>query len=454
MQSWHESWAREAYRVLKPGGHLLAFGGSRTYHRLVVAIEDAGFEIRDQLQWLYGQGFPKSHNLTGEWEGWGTALKPAHEPIVLARKPLIGTVAANVERHGTGALNIDGCRIEGNVEEMRGRSGVAQNGNRIYGEGVRNPTDDIWQPAHLGRWPANVLLDEEAAALLDAQSGSRGGGRATGRDDRPSRSRNGYGPGDEDGWKGAWHRSGEHYGDSGGASRFFYTAKSSRSERNAGLGSTCTVKYTFSSKESESCAATAHELQRVTSDIPTVRWRTDESGASITAQCPRDSLSTTLTAIRQITPSTISPSLTLSRTSASIAGANCETANGGSLVDSAESSSEPTTTSTSARTASPQHVSNAVSAVLSLIRDADAWKPDTNGHPCVKPVALMRWLVRLITPPGGTVLDPFMGSGTTGIACVHEHVAFIGIEQDAEYMEIARKRIAHARGPIFALAAD
>src|SRR5690606_15016987 len=105
-----ETW-EAALRVLKPGGHLLAFGGTRTYHRLACAIEAAGFEIRDCLVWLYANGFPKSRNLDGDWQGWGTALKPAHEPIVVARKPLIGTVAENVQQYGTGALNIDGCRI-------------------------------------------------------------------------------------------------------------------------------------------------------------------------------------------------------------------------------------------------------------------------------------------------------------------------------------------------------
>src|SRR5688500_4525271 len=119
-----DTW-RECLRVLKLGGHLLAFGGSRTYHRLACAVEDAGFEIRDQIMWLYGSGFPKSTNLGGDWDGWGTALKPAHEPIVVARKPLIGTVAANVLAHGSGALNIAGCRVGGNVDEMVGRSGAS-----------------------------------------------------------------------------------------------------------------------------------------------------------------------------------------------------------------------------------------------------------------------------------------------------------------------------------------
>lgn len=221
MQAWHEQWARAAYRVLKPGGHLLAFGGSRTYHRMACAVEDAGFEIRDQIMWLYGSGFPKSHDVSKaidkaagaerevvgpsayagrsrkgnipvgesdpnnkrlgpssesvvttpatdaarEWSGWGTALKPAHEPIVVARKPLIGTVAANVLKHGTGALNVDGCRV-----------GVYGGPARQNKPGaMRRPGTSFecrsWGTTELptGRWPANVILDEDAGAMLDEQ---------------------------------------------------------------------------------------------------------------------------------------------------------------------------------------------------------------------------------------------------------------------------------------------
>ncbi len=330
FQAWCELWAREAYRVLKPGGHLLAFGGSRTYHRLACAIEDAGFEIRDQLQYLYGSGFPKSHNLKGDWQGFGTALKPAHEPIVLARKPLTGTVAANVERHGTGALNIAGTRIGLDGAERHttaAKSGLGKNG--IYGASTIDevPTNDELPRYNLaGRWPANVLLDEDAAALLDAQSGA-----SVSRIGKPRKSAqpgNGYG----------MTHTGTEYADSGGASRFFYCAKASRSERNAGLDG-----------------------------MPEkmLRWSAGDQ-------------------------------------------------NPGSFQ------SEGTN------------------------------KHAANHHPTVKPIALMRWLVRLVTPPGGLVLDPFAGSGTTGIACVAEGFDFIGIEQDAEYLEIARRRIEWAQGSMFA----
>jgi len=324
--------------VLKPSGHLLSFGGTRTYHRMACAIEDAGFEVRDQLQWVYGSGFPKSvdiskaidkvagaertkiripacnvrnpksinggHGISGgdrpwmqealergyheadsaeavtpearQWNGWGTALKPANEPVCLARKPLAETtIAANVLKWGTGGLNISGCRIPVKADDMS------------------DPTDVV---PH-GRFPANILLDEEAAAMLDEQSGRLASGKApaTGFVRHSDKHRNTYGR-----FEG---QRAEHitlYGDSGGASRFFYVAKASKSERGTG-----------------------------------------------------------------------------------------------------------------------------------------------NTHPTVKPVKLMRYLARLITPPGGTVLDPFAGSGTTLLAAEQEGFDSIGIEMNPEYCEIIRKRMAH-----------
>ena len=329
-----KEWAEECLRVLKPGAHLLAFGGTRTHHRLAVAIEDAGFEIRDTVCWLYGSGFPKSLNLKDEWDGWGTALKPAHEPVVVARKPLIGTVAKNVLEHGTGALNIDATRIgtgEDKDDErwyawQRGES-VLQESKGMHSPGRVAPRPDV--PA--GRWPANVVLDEDAAKLLDEQTGERSGrpAKATMRGEI-------IGSGEPGMFVGSYATTG--YEDSGGASRFFYTAKASRAERNAGLDG-------FE--------------ERATSSMPGRRDAEDaewDTGHDVTSRF-----------------------VTQRR----------------------------------------------------------------NVHPTVKPVALMRWLVRLVTPPGGVVLDPFMGSGTTGIACAHEGFNFIGIEKDVEYADIAKARIAH-----------
>jgi DNA modification methylase len=371
---------REALRVAKPGAHLVAFGGTRTYHRLACAIEDAGWEIRDCLSWLYGSGFPKSHDvskaidkaagaerevvgerilsndirgnssngkgisgprknkepfvqvitaaatdLARQWHGWGTALKPAWEPIILARKPLAGTVAANVAQYGTGGINVDGCRIEGKLDGDPNRF-AKTNGGEFVAFSKSAPV-----VRSEGRWPANVCLDDEAAELLDAQSGERKSSFHSGpRGTRPR----GMGETGEHG--GDPMPNGPTYGDCGGASRFFYTAKASRREREAGLE------------------------------------RMPKKRAAM------------LNAMGDNPPESIDPV------------------------------SERFTTS-----------------------------PAANVHPTVKPIALMRWLCRLVTPPGGRILDPFTGSGSTGCAAVLEGFRFVGIEREAEYVEIAEKRIAH-----------
>lgn len=319
---------REVLRVLKPGGHVLAFGGTRTYHRLVVNIEDAGFEIRDQLQWIYGSGFPKSHNLKEEWQGWGTALKPANEPIVLARKPLSEkTVSANVLRWGTGAINVDESRV--GTEKRFNASATAKKGtfncsfeNKYSGQEVQ------------GRWPANILFDEAAAEMLDEQSVANGihsAGKA-----RPRQKHIGdFGIREH----GARERLADHRFDDSkiGASRFFYVAKASKSERNRGLEGM---------PESARHSGYGDGL----GNAPTV------DGVRHTAE--------------------------------------------------------------------------------------------KNFHPTVKPVKLMQYLIKLITPPSGTVLDPFMGSGSTGVAAFSLNFKFIGIELNPEYTEIAKKRIEHEQRSI------
>lgn len=310
------TWA-SALRLLKPGGHLVAFGGPRTYHRLACAIEDAGFEIRDCLMWIFGSGFPKSLNLHGEYEGWGTALKPAYEPIVLARKPLIGTVAGNVEAYGAGALNIDGTRI--GTEPLTAHGGGI-NEERLYGGGSGIPTMAAGSNPHVGRWPANVLLDEDAADLLDAQSGQTTGRSHVLRRGATTGAGMGYGS------SAAGDVLNATIGDSGGASRFFYTAKASRTEREAML---------------EDMEPTRRSDGRE-KDIENPRLRTNAR---------------------------------------------------------------------------------------------------RNDHPTVKPVDLMRWLCRLITPPGGLILDPFMGSGSTGMAALDAGFRFRGIDQDEHYVDLARRRI-------------
>ncbi len=325
---------REVLRVLKPGAHLLAFGGSRTYHRLACAIEDAGFDIRDQIMWIYGSGFPKSRNLDGEWEGWGTALKPAHEPIVMARKPLSGTVASNVLQHSTGALNIDACRIPGD-------GGLSREGedsqNRRYTEaGATNfaatPGPRGGDP--MGRWPANVIHDgsNDVVALFPRDAGAAAPVRGT----EPSVASNGHVTGERARVTGAFH------GDVGSAARFFYCAKAGREDRDDGLDG--------------------------------VQARKQDEG----------------------------------RKAGNPGGDN------------------------------PRN------------RGVHERK---NFHPTVKPLDLMRYLCRMVTPRGGVILDHFMGSGSTGRAALIEQFQFIGIDISPEYADLARRRIQGTVPPLFAGAA-
>ena len=314
-----EVWA-ECLRVLKPGGHLLAFAGTRTQHRMAVRIEDAGFEIRDMIAWVYGSGFPKSHN--GEWGG--TALKPALEPITMARKPLIGTVAANVAAHGTGGLNIDGCRVPIDQDADASQLRTMQRSKRDADDGwgmssVHGDTPSVVRTD--GRWPANLIHDgsTDVVSLFPQSAGQQGDVRGT----EPSSVTNGiYGD-----FAGRFASPARN--DTGSAARFFYCAKASRADRNDGV----------------------EHL-----DKKPLNW---SSG----------------------------------------------TQNQGSFQ------SEGTD------------------------------KSSQNNHPTVKPTDLMAYLCRLVTPAGGIVLDPFMGSGSTGRAAGVEQFKFVGIEINPDYFEIACRRI-------------
>jgi DNA modification methylase len=495
-------WAA-ALRVAKPGAHLVAFGGTRTFHRLACAIEDAGWEIRDTLMWVYGSGFPKSLDVskamdkaagaerevigvngnvqraariverTGggeigfgagsldarltapatdaakQWAGWGTALKPAAEIWWLARKPLAGTVAQTVARYGTGGLNIEKCRVSGD-----GLHPVTQGlSTRIYGggAGLRNEPGAYEVPS--GRWPANVVLSHSdcngtcapdcAVRLLDEQSGER---RSPQHYERGTNAR---GPlfGIEGG-------KAPGYGDTGGASRFMYCAKASKAERWEYLSCDCEAPIFpawVNAVQSRNGQTASTSRGRATSGATLTDGSASPmspSGSASTGASPLGSKSITSTETSRTTDWTTSASSVPPSTSASIPDASCAATAGGSRAASAASSSpSDPTTGTSPQTATR---SMGVAVPATSLRSSEpsncgnCGKPlQRAGHPTVKPLALMRWLCRLVTPPGGTILDPFCGSGSTGCAAALEGFRFLGIEREAEYVAIAERRIAH-----------
>jgi DNA modification methylase len=396
-----ELW-KEALRVLKPGGHLLAFGSTRTYHRMTCAIEDAGLEIRDCIQWIYGSGFPKSMDISKaidkaagaerevvgrryaadgtpiggranavcnegwqrpwkdkpleeqgqawitapateaakQWQGWGTALKPANEPIVVARKPIEGTVAENVLKWGTGGINIDGCRVPFEDSQNAATNPLyrKQNGyktmcgNDNEGTSFKLKSEPMEMNINtLGRWPANVILDEEAAVELDRQSGALKSGSNN------IRRQEGFFV--EHGGLGQAGDIQVSYGDMGGASRFFYCAKPSQGERNFGCED--------------------------------MEGRYMDEG----------------------------------REAGSVGGSNP--------------------------------------------RNRGAERARKNFHPTVKPLKLIEYLITLVTPKGGICLDPFEGSGTHQRACIALGFNYIGFEIDPQYFEIAEKRASNVQLKMF-----
>jgi site-specific DNA-methyltransferase (adenine-specific) len=438
----------EALRVAKPGAHLLAFGGTRTFHRLACAIEDAGWEIRDCLMWLYGSGFPKSHNLDGERKGWGTALKPAWEPIIMARKPLVGTVAANMTWYGTGALNVDGCRVGvfggTRAGEPRGNGDVP-----MFGTG--SVRDCKVESINAGRWPANVVHDgseevvgrfpdADGMAVNDVHRRGATTGRGLGyNSSSPSTPAESVG-----------------YGDSGSASRFFKEAK--WTAEDVSVAEQTSFLPSQLGDSAQSIAATAPE--------PTGSPVTPDStaGSSTSTQPLSNAGADGPESIGTI-PTTPSPSTSCGfahrATDANISQDDAvRAAEGGAPVSGTRFLYCPKA-SRGERNAGLDGMAEGrndfqrESCGMSKGRNERNGGPPTphtplrNHHPTVKPVALMQWLCRLVTPPAGVILDPFMGSGSTGIAADREGCSFIGFDLSPEYVEIARRRIA-ADCPLFA----
>lgn len=500
---------QEVLRVCKPGAMLLAFGGTRTFHRLTCAIEDAGWEIRDVMMWLYGSGFPKSHNLAvafdkqngmphrgigfttagytpsatvpggahgphspssdmGKvWQGYGTALKPAWEPIILAMKPLDGTFAQNAERWGVAGLNIEGGRIG----TESGLQRPQRNGKGVSGgwAGYSQPTGMYGTQDGSGRWPANLILDEDAAKALDEQSGETGTGKRTERMTPANRA------GTYSGFEmcsGAVNAP-NTYPDTGGASRFFYVAKASRAEREAGLDvslswldsieliwdnnstSTLTEVLLWGSQGQNQSTVWSGEVSRVRGISGDTRQEQDgnvlpmsSNGNGTTGLYLMAIRFTTSTGTRQTIESTILNSLTPSRTSGSTEDAiRTLRAYGLNPAESVAFTNLLKQISTGGGMVFPRGASNAARKTQPSTSARDVMLQGARGniHSTVKPVTLMRYLCKLTaTPTGGVVLDPFMGSGTTGIAAIYEGRSFIGIEKEAEYLDIARRRIAYA----------
>lgn len=446
-----ETWAA-VLRVLKPGAHLVAFGAPKNYHRLACAIEDAGFEVRDSLMWIFGSGFPKSHNLDGDREGWGTALKPAYEPIILARKPLIGTVAQNVMKHGTGAINIDATRIH--ADDAQGGAYIVR---RLKPGATLDKTGGNWRPEEggvdyygemkPGRWPANVVhdgSDEVLAGFPITTSGTGAVKKAT----AAGHQNNAYGK--ESCPVGTPNIE---YGDTGSAARFFAafpfvptregaygegwskqspasTAEPPSSPQRASAASALALAANSALPEGLCCTSVSPELS--TSETASELSRIGESVTQ---------------AIQSIGPRFWLASeplrLSLTCSHANVAAVHEPTGITTITVShwKSDGSAAPVTFSITPQNSEHGARDLRLDSRFKYCAKASAKDRAGSKHPTVKPIALMRWLCRLITPPGGTILDPFAGTGTTGQAAQEEGFGAVLIEREAEYQADIRRRL-------------
>jgi DNA modification methylase len=476
-----EIWA-ECLRVLKPGGHLLAFAGTRTQHRMAVRIEDAGFEIRDLIMYCYGSGFPKSMDISKQldrmagaerevvgrnpndrdansaidfngkgngfitapatpeaqqWAGWGTALKPALEPITMARKPLEGTVAANVLAHGTGGINVDGCRVGTEARPVMVRTETVVSATSMSGQSTGATSSGELTTS--GRWPANLIHDgsDEVVGLFPQTVGKIGMVGNTGGNNRI------YGKlgRQEDRQPGTT--------DTGSAARFF---KQCKGYTKAWPNLTPEPANTAGSSFSPSRQFVAFALSDAATwalPVGSCNSLSLAPSTSATANELRQLSESVITAIQSIAPKFWQESrpakLTLTLNHASFAVTREQT--GITTITAShwksDGSAEPVTFNITGTNTEAGDQASAPRAFYTAKASRDD-RSDGNTHPTVKPTDLMRYLCRLVTPPGGVVLDPFMGSGSTGKAAMLEGFEFIGIEREAAYHAIAESRIGRA----------
>jgi len=530
-----EFW-QEAFRVLKPGGHVLSFGGTRTYHRMVVNMEDAGFEIRDQIMWIYASGFPKSLNIgksfdkkngnereivgdrpligtaiheggtrpegkeklditkgNSQYEGWGTALKPANEPICLARKPLSEkTIVDNVIKWGTGGINVDGCRIGTEDNLYRNDGGVD---SKIYGGG--NGFGGIHnEPNQGGRFPANILFDETAAEMLDEQSGISQSKKRI----NPSTKKEGSLFSEV----GFTNTGAGEYNDKGGASRFFFNAKNYGGredffiykEKNIIIWNTKSLNT--QEYKMEECIEVSDALRQARENI---LQKPELYGNNTMVKYLLNTISITKMKTHSIMTFSIlnvytkmnighftlmieekQSHLLMEENILNVQIVNNQNALVSSIetnqevlvpivnyvleedLENGETIIENTIINTTENTEQSRffYVAKVSKKERNLGLDnfedkiiegrdegqdtrSVAFKkrptPMKNTHPTLKPINLMTYLCRLITPPGGIILDPFMGSGSTGISACLEGFRFVGMELDEDYFKIAEARI-------------